>query len=476
MGNPAGFLEHNRELPGYRPTEERIQDSKEMLLPFPRAKTQNQATRCVECGVPFCQYGCPVSNLMPEWNALIEVGRWDSALELLHSTNNFPEFTGRVCPALCEEACTLNIDEAPVAIKQIELEIIERGFSEGWVRPEPPKILTGKQVAVIGSGPAGLAAAQQLRRAGHEVTVFEKDDRAGGLLRYGIPDFKLDKQIIDRRLEQMDAEGVRFETDVHVGQDISARYLLRRWDSIVLAVGAQEPRDMPIPGRGLEGVHYAMPFLSQQNRRIMGDAIPSDRVIHAKGLDVLVIGGGDTGADCVGVSRRQGAKSITQIEILPKPPEKRTPDMPWPEWPSILRTSTSHQEGCERRWSLLTKGFEGEDGRVKKALCTEVDWDEPFVSFQESMHEVPGSETGIKADLVLLALGFVHAKHSRLLTDFELAYDGRGNVSVDKYGQTSKPDVFAIGDAAMGATLIVHAISSGRRVAQSVDRFLKENL
>lgn len=475
MGKKTEFIDIERELPGYRPIEERVLDYNEILLRFEdEDKIKGQASRCCECGVPYCQTGCPLGNLMPELNDLVERDRWKAAVDLLHSTDNFPEFTGRVCPAPCEEACTLNIHESPVTIRQDELQIVERGFAEGWIVPKPPKYLTGQKVAVVGSGPAGLTAAQQLRYAGHDVTVYERDDRPGGLLQYGIPDFKLGKGIVERRLELLRAEGIEFECGVSVGDDISARYLLNSYDAIVLAVGAQEPRELPIPGRDLRGIHFAMDYLTQQNRRVAGGTIPKDVSVTAKDCHVLVIGGGDTGADCVGTARRQGAKEITQVEILAEPPERRTTDMPWPDWPRILRTSSSHDEGCNRMWSILTKEFTGKDGRVKSLRCVRVHWDEPFVSFQDSMHEIPESELSIKADLVLLAMGFVHCMHNRLLEEFGVEYDPRGNIGVHSNGRTNVDGVFAAGDAASGASLVVTAMADARQVAAEVDHYLRE--
>ena len=399
-------------------------------------------------------------------------GHWRSALEVLHSTNNLPEATGRVCPAPCEAACTLGIIEPPVTIKHIELQIAERGWTEGWIVPEPPLMETGKRVAAVGSGPAALAAAQQLRRAGHGVAVYERADRIGGILRYGIPDYKLPKDVIDRRLEQMRAEGVQFEPSTEVGHDISARYLLRNFDAVFLAVGSQTPRDLTVPGRDLEGIHMAMTFLTQQNRRNAGDVIPLDESITAEGKHVVVIGGGDTGADCVGTSLRQGASSVTQIELLPRPPGERPADNPWPTWPQILRTSSSHEEGCERLWSVLTKELVGDGGRVTALRCVQLDWSEADPTGRRTFAEKPGSESELRADLVLLAMGFLHVEHGPLVDELGLEVDQRGGIAVDGRHMTSEAGVFAAGDCVCGASLVVRAIDVGRRVAADVDRYL----
>ncbi|GAB6165800.1 glutamate synthase subunit beta [Thermostilla marina] len=472
MAKPTGFIEYPRVPIGHRPVEERIHDWREVDIPLDAEELNRQAARCMDCGIPFCHgAGCPVVNRIPEFNDLVYRDHWRAAADNLHSTNNFPEITGRVCPAPCEAACTLSINSDPVNIKQIEYQIAERAFREGWVRPQKPEIHTGKKVAVVGSGPAGLAAAQQLARWGHEVVVFEKDDRIGGLLRYGIPDFKLDKSVIDRRLEQMRAEGVRFEPSVTVGEDVSGRYLKRSFHAVVLAMGAGKPRALTCPGADAKGVHFAMDFLRQQNKRVAGDPVPTEGegAIYAKDKDVVVIGGGDTGSDCVGTSIRQGARSVTQIEILPKPPEKYNPDTPWPLWPRILRTSTSHEEGCERRWGVLTKSLEVHDGHVTALNAVEVDWENGPEGWK--MKEKPGTEFTLKADLVLLAMGFVHVVHEGLIEQFGLELDARGNVKVNDW-QTSSQGIFAAGDTVRGASLVVHAINQGRQAAKAVHQWL----
>jgi len=473
VANPTGFVEFARVEVARRPIRERTRDWKEIDQPLSGRVLHEQAARCMDCGIPFCHgIGCPVVNRIPEFNDLVFQGRWREAAENLHSTNNFPEITGRVCPAPCEAACTLALNDDPVNIKHIEHQIAERAFAEKWVEPIRPATKTRKKVAVVGSGPAGLAAAQQLARAGHDVVVFEKDDRIGGLLRYGIPDFKLEKPIIDRRLEQMAAEGVTFEPGVNVGQDLSARYLQRTFDATLLAMGAGRPRPLDVPGAELRGVHFAMEFLTQQNRGVAGDPVPEngDELIHARGKHVVVIGGGDTGSDCVGTSVRQGALSVTQLEILPEPPQRKNPKTPWPHWPVILRTSSSHEEGCRRRWSILTKQLSGSGGRATALHGCEVDWTEGPGGWQ--MHEGPGTEFAIEADLVLLAAGFLHVVHGGLIDDLDLQLDGRGNVVVDRW-MTSKPGIFAAGDTVRGASLVVHAINQGRLAAAAADRWLK---
>lgn len=470
MGKPTGFLEYPREAPSTRPIEDRVRDFKEFVVHLPVARVETQGARCMDCAVPFCHTsGCPVQNLIPEWNHLVHQGDWREALTRLELTNNLPEITGRVCPAPCESACTLSINTSPVTIKQIELAIIERGFAEGWVVPRPPKRETGKCVAVVGSGPAGLAAAQQLRRAGHQVTLYEKDERLGGLLRYGIPDFKLEKWVIDRRLDQMRSEGVEFETGVAVGEDVSARYLRQRFDAVLLTMGAGQPRDLPVPGRELGGIHFALEYLSRSNRHVARQ-IPDEELISAKDKVVLVIGGGDTGSDCVGTAHRQGASEVHQFEILAQPRVWTEPWNPaWPAWPAILRTSSSHEEGCRRRWSVATSRFSG-NGVVQTAHCADVEWRE--VQSGRRPVEVPGSEFELRVDLVLLAMGFVHVQHSRLLADLGVEFDARGNILAEGSYQTSAPGVFAAGDASTGASLVVTAIWHGRRAAQAVDRYL----
>ena len=413
MGEIKGFMKYKRQSADYRPVEERIHDFKELELPLTPEQIQQQAARCMDCGIPFCHgMGCPLHNNIPDFNELIYQGNWREACELLHSTNNFPEITGRVCPAPCETACTLAISDQPVLIRHIEFQIVERGFAEGWIKPMPAAKKTGKRVGIIGSGPAGLAAAQQLARAGHEVTVFEKDQKTGGILRYGIPDFKLGKSVIDRRLNQLSAEGVRFQTDTTVGKDISAHYLQKQFDCICLTMGAGEPRGLPVQGSDYENIVYAMDYLTSQNRICAGEAV-NQRVINAKDKKVVVIGGGDTGSDCVGTARRQGAKQIVQIEILPKPPIDRPDDTPWPNWPRIMRTSSSHEEGCERLWSVMTTKFTGAETRVSKIHCCKVDWVQQDNNWK--LKEIPGTEVILDADIVLLAMGFVHPTHVGLL-------------------------------------------------------------
>ena len=474
MGKPTGFLEFARQNPTKRPVEERVRDWRAVEHALPEEALLTQAARCMDCGIPYCHaFGCPLAARVPEFNDLVYRGRWEQALELVHATNNFPEITGRVCPALCEAACTLSINAEAVTIREIELGIVERGWREGWIRPQPAARRTGKRVAVIGSGPAGLAAAQQLARQGHDVVVFEKADRVGGILRYGIPDFKLEKWVLDRRLEQLRAEGVVFETGVEAGVDISARYLRRSFDAICLTAGARLARNLTIPGRGFEGIHFAMDFLIQQNRRNAGDPIPPAEEIRAADKRVVVLGGGDTGSDCVGTARRQGARSITQIELLPEPPKERPPDDPWPTWPTIFRTSSSHEEGCDRLWSVLTKEFLGLGTRVRGLRCVRIAWSEPDAAGRRSFTEIPDSEFRLEADLVILALGFVHAEAGPLVRDLGIDLDPRGNLRVDEEFRTSASGVFAAGDAVAGASLVVRAIAQGRRMAEAVDRFLR---
>ncbi len=473
MGNPTGFVTFPRADIGHRPIAERIKDWREMDLPLVARTLNEQAARCMDCGVPFCHaVGCPVKNRIPEFNDLVYRGRWREAAENLHSTNNFPEITGRVCPAPCETACTLAINDDAVNIKHIEYQIAERAFTEGWVVPIRAQRRTGRKVAVVGSGPAGLAVAQQLARAGHDVVVFERSDRIGGLLRYGIPDFKLEKTVIDRRLEQLVAEGVRFEPGVTVGKDLSARYLQRSFDAICLCMGAGQPRTLDVAGAELDGVHLAMDFLPQQNRRVAGDSVAAlgKPLIDATGRHVVVIGGGDTGSDCVGTSIRQGAASVYQLEVLPQPPVGKNPETPWPNWPKIMRTSSSQEEGCERRWSALTQTLTGRDGRVEELHGCEIDWVEGPKGWE--MKSRPGTDFTLKADLVLLAMGFVHVVHQGLIEQLNVKLNGRGNVVASK-GVTTTEGVFAAGDTARGASLVVHAINEGRITAAAIDRWLK---
>ena len=464
MGKPTGFLEIGRSDRPYEKVAERVGNSREFVKPFSQDAAQSQGSRCMDCGIPFCHTGCPVNNLIPDWNHLVFKGRWREALATLHSTNNFPEFTGRICPAPCEAACTLNINDDPVTIKSIECSIIDRGWAEGWIQPELPLRNTGKKVAVIGSGPAGMAAAQQLARAGHSVTLFEKDDRVGGLLRYGIPDFKMEKHLIDRRIKQMEAEGVTFKTNRNVGTDLPAEKLLKDFDAVILTGGAQAPRDLPVPGRELKGIHFAMDFLAQNNKRVAGDTIPGATAISAKDRNVIVIGGGDTGSDCIGTSIRQGAKSITQLEIMARPPDVEAKPLVWPYWPLKYRTSSSQEEGCERDFAVATKSFGGDaNGNVVSQKIVRL----------ENGKEVPGSDFELPADLVLLAMGFVHPIHEGLLKTLGVTLDGRGNVQADtRRYQTSVSKVFAAGDMRRGQSLVVWAIREGRQAAQSVDEFL----
>ncbi len=473
MAKATGFIEYERENPSKLPVHERIKHFREFEIPLPEEKVILQAARCMDCSIPYCHsYGCPCNNRIPDWNDMVYKNHWKRALDLLHSTINFPEFTGRVCPAPCEHACTLAINQNPVSIKHIELQIVEKGWREGWIKPQVAPYKTGKKIAIVGSGPAGLAAAQQLARRGHHVIVFEKSDRIGGILRYGIPDFKLEKWIIDRRLEQLKAEGVVFETCVNVGVDISANYLYRTFDAIVIAAGSTIPRDLNIPGRDLNGIYFAMEYLTQQNKINAGDFIPEDKIITAKDKYVVVIGGGDTGSDCVGTAKRQGAKNITQIEILPMPPTSRTPYNSWPTWPKILFTSTSHEEGCQRIWSLSARSFEGENGNVKGINFTELKWSEQDKYGRANFVEVPDSNIKIKADLVLLAMGFLHVEHGNLVKDMNIQTDNRGNIVVNKNYRTNVNKFFATGDAIIGASLVVRAISLGRKVAEAVHDFL----
>ncbi|MDX9767599.1 MAG: glutamate synthase subunit beta [Ectothiorhodospiraceae bacterium] len=476
MGKPTGFKEFQRIDRGYAPVADRITHYSEFIVPVSDEELGRQGARCMDCGIPFCHNGCPVNNLIPDWNDLVYRGDWQSAIETLHSTNNFPEFTGRICPAPCEAACTLNIDDAPVTIKSIECAIVDRAWQEGWIKPQVAALRSGKRVAVVGSGPAGLACAQQLARAGHAVTLFEKQDRIGGLLRYGIPDFKLSKKLIDRRIAQMRTEGVEFHTNVHVGVDLPAAKLREDFDAIVLAGGSELPRDLDVPGRNLKGVHYAMDFLRANSKRVQGVPLPDNAFISAKDKHVLVIGGGDTGSDCIGTSNRHGARAVTQIEILPRPPEKENKGITWPYWPNRMRTSSSQEEGCDRKWCIATKEFLGDDkGHVRAARCVEVEWKKDEQGrFQ--MSEVPGSEFEIKAELVTLAMGFLHPVHDGMLKELGVALDPRGNVQGATEGakayHTSLDGVFAAGDMRRGQSLVVWAIREGRQCARAVDEWL----
>ena len=469
-----GFRAYKRELPPDKPVTERIRTFEEFTTEFSNEKMREQGYRCMDCGVPFCMSGCPLGNIIPDFNDLVKDDNWREALDTLHSTNNFPEFTGRVCPAPCEAACCLGVTDPPVSIKLIERAIGDRGFREGWIRPEPPSFETEKTVAVIGSGPAGLAAAQQLRRAGHRVTVFERDDVPGGLLQYGIPDFKMGKELVARRIEQMKQEGVEFRCRTWVGHDVDANELVDEFDAVLLTVGSTQPRDLDIPGRDLDGIHFAMEFLTQQNRRVAGKSINTAE-ITAKDKHVVVLGGGDTGSDCHGTSVRQGAKNVLSVELLPKPPAGYNPSTPWPMWPLILRTSSSHQEGGERDWSILTKEFVGENSKVKAIKAVRLEWSEPDADGRRKFEEVPGSEFELPADLVLLALGFIHPEDD-LPEQLSLDRDPRGNVKADYDGpnmyKTSRDKVFAAGDARRGQSLVVWAIHEGREAARAVDLYL----
>ena len=472
MGKVTGFMEFDRLDRDYAPVNERTQHYKEFLIPLENKELREQSARCMDCGIPYCHNGCPVNNLIPDWNDLVYEGNWKAALETLHSTNNFPEFTGRICPAPCEASCTLNITDQPVTIKSIECAIIDRGWEENWILPKISQSKTGKKVAIIGSGPAGLACAQQLARVGHSVTLFEKNASLGGLLRYGIPDFKMEKHLIDRRLTQMRAEGVVFRSNTEVGVTVSADEILQQFDAMVLTGGSETPRDLGVPGRDLDGVHYAMDFLAQQNKRIAGEDVTDNRTILAGGKHVVVIGGGDTGSDCVGTSIRQGAASVTQLEVMPKPPEMEDKALSWPNWPLKLRTSSSHLEGADRDWSVATKAFTGDDGRVTGLELVRNEWKQNE-NGQFSMAELPATKFHLKADLVLLAMGFIHPKPAGLLDELSIALDERGNVKADETSyKTSRKNVFVAGDMRRGQSLVVWAIKEGRRAARAVDEHL----
>ena len=470
MGKPTGFLEFERQSPERRPVDERLRDWLQVYDEFPVDDLKKQAGRCMDCGIPFCQDGCPLGNIIPDWNDLVFRGEWRHAIDRLHATNNFPEFTGRLCPAPCEAACVLAINDDAVSIKQVELYIIDHAWDKGWVKPQPPQTLTGKTVAIVGSGPAGLACAQQLARAGHTVTVFERDDRIGGLLRYGIPEFKMEKRFLARRLTQMEAEGVIFRPDANVGVEIDSRELRGQFDAVCLAGGATQSRDLDVPGRDLKGVHLAMEYLPLQNRRNEGDEIAPDAFITAKDKRVIILGGGDTGADCLGTVHRQGAKEVLQYELLPKPPDERSPENPWPTWPIIYRTSPAHEEGGARGYSILTKRLSGENGVLKKLHAVKVE----FVpeDGRQAMREIPGSEFEEEIDLLLLAMGFLGPERDGMLAQLGIELTERGNVKADKNTMTNVPGVFTAGDMTHGQSLIVWAIAEGRAAARGIDLHL----
>ncbi len=480
MGKPTGFMEFARRDRRYEPAGDRLVHYDEFVVPLSEGELREQGARCMDCGIPFCHQGCPVNNIIPDWNDLVYRGDWKGAIEVLHSTNNFPEFTGRICPAPCEASCTLNLDDVPVTIKTIECAIVDKAWEAGWIKPQVPERRTGKRVAVVGSGPAGLAAAQQLARAGHQVALYEKADRIGGLLRYGIPDFKLSKALIDRRMAQMRTEGVEFHTNAHIGVDIPVSKLRADYDAVVLAGGSEKPRDLDVPGRGLKGIHFAMDLLMRNSKRVQGTHVPDAEFISAQGKHVVVIGGGDTGSDCIGTSNRHGAISVTQIEILDKPPEKENKGLSWPDWPNRLRTSSSQEEGCTRLWNVATKSFAGDaDGNVTAVKTCLVRWDKGQDG-RWRMEEVPGSEGELKADLVLLAMGFVHPVHDGMIDELKttagLELDGRGNVKGTTEGpaayHTSVEGLFCAGDMRRGQSLVVWAIREGRQCARAVDQWL----
>ena len=472
MGKPTGFKEFGREPPKRRPVQERVKDFGEFYVEWPEQKAREQGARCMNCAVPFCHTGCPLGNIIPDWNDLVYRGHWKEALDSLSLTNNFPEFTGRICPAPCEASCVLSINQDPVTIEYIEKAIADRGFQEGWIVPEPPERRTGKRVAVVGSGPAGLAAAQQLNRAGHWVTVFERDDYIGGLLTLGIPEFKLEKSIVNRRVDVMAEEGIEFKTGVHVGVNLPVDQLVEEFGAVCLAGGSTHSRDLDVSGRELNGIHLAMEYLPQQNRLIAGESLDPKHRITAEGKRVVILGGGDTGADCLGTAHRQGAEVVYQYELLPEPPEARRPSNPWPQWPMIMRSSAAHEEGGVRDYSILTKRFSGRNGQVEKLHGVRLEWGPPDASGRPAMKEIPGSEFEIETELVLLAMGFLHPEHEGMLADLGVELDARGNVKVDESRMTSVPGVFAAGDMARGQSLVVWAIAEGREAAHHMDKYL----
>ena len=472
MGDPSGFLQTPRVPPQRRPVDERMGDYRELYQDWPETEAKDQGSRCMDCSVPFCHMGCPLGNVIPDFNHQVYLGNWEAALRVLQSTNNFPEFTGRICPAPCEAACVLNINDDPVTIEYIEKEIADRGFAEGWIKPEPPQNRTGKKVAVVGSGPAGLAAAQQLNRAGHWVTVFERNEYIGGLLILGIPDFKLDKEVVVRRVDLLSEEGVEFRTGVNVGQDFPVQRLLDEYDAVCLTCGSTEARDLPAPGRQLAGVHFAMEYLTQQNRLLAGQTIDPSERISAEGKRVVILGGGDTGADCLGTALRQGAEVVHQFELLSEPPEKRRSNNPWPQWPMILRSSPAHEEGGVRDYDILTKSFTGRNGQLEQLHAARLDWSQFDENGRPIMQEIEGSEFDVDADLVLLAMGFLHPEHKGMVEDLALELDPRGNIKADENKMTSRPGVFTGGDASRGQSLVVWAIAEGREMARGVDSYL----
>ena len=472
MGDPSGFLQTSRVPPQRRPVDERMGDYRELYQDWPETEAKDQGSRCMDCSVPFCHMGCPLGNVIPDFNHQVYLGNWEAALRVLQSTNNFPEFTGRICPAPCEAACVLNINDDPVTIEYIEKEIADRGFAEGWIKPEPPQNRTGKKVAVVGSGPAGLAAAQQLNRAGHWVTVFERNEYIGGLLILGIPDFKLDKEVVVRRVDLLSEEGVEFRTGVNVGQDFPVQRLLDEYDAVCLTCGSTEARDLSAPGRELAGVHFAMEYLTQQNRLLAGQTIDPSERISAEGKRVVILGGGDTGADCLGTALRQGAEVVHQFELLSEPPEKRRSNNPWPQWPMILRSSPAHEEGGVRDYDILTKSFTGRNGQLEQLHAVRLDWSQFDENGRPIMQEIEGSEFDVDADLVLLAMGFLHPEHKGMVEDLALELDPRGNIKADENKMTSRPGVFTGGDASRGQSLVVWAIAEGREMARGVDSYL----